>query len=204
MIRARCARHTVRFALASALLLVGSTTLPAAGPRPREPVQAKIAAEPASLRAIYEHLHAHPELSFMEVNTAALIAKELRALGIEVTEKVGRLGVVGVLRNGPGPTVLLRTDMDALPLKETTGVALRQHRGRQGSAGPRPAGDARLRARHAHDQPDRRGADARRAARSMVGHDRLHRPAGRGDRRRARGRCSTTGSTPVSRSPTSP
>ena len=58
----------------------------------------------------------------MEVNTAALIAKELRALGIDVTEKVGRMGVVGVLRNGPGPTVLLRTDMDALPLKETTGV----------------------------------------------------------------------------------
>jgi hippurate hydrolase len=59
----------------------------------------------------------------MEVNTAALMAKELRALGIEVTEKVGKLGVVGVLRNGPGPTVLVRTDMDALPLKEMTGVA---------------------------------------------------------------------------------
>ena len=59
----------------------------------------------------------------MEVNTAALIAKELRALGIDVTEKVGRMGVVGVLRNGSGPTVLVRTDMDALPLNETTGVA---------------------------------------------------------------------------------
>jgi hippurate hydrolase len=59
----------------------------------------------------------------MEVHTAARMAKELRAVGIEVTEKVGRMGVVGVLRNGPGPTVLLRTDMDGLPLKETTGVA---------------------------------------------------------------------------------
>jgi hippurate hydrolase len=83
-------------------------------------VKAKIEAELPSLRALYEHLHAHPELSFMEVDTAARISKELRALGIDVTEKVGRMGVVGVLRNGPGPTVLLRTDMDALPLTECT------------------------------------------------------------------------------------
>lgn len=58
----------------------------------------------------------------MEVNTAALIARELRALGIEVTEKVGQTGVVGVLRNGAGPTVLVRADMDGLPVKELTGL----------------------------------------------------------------------------------
>ena len=102
-------------------VLLGSAFAP--GPDLRDVVQARIRSEYASLRAIYEHLHAHPELSFMEVNTSALMARELRAVGIDVTEKVGRLGVVGVLRNGPGPTVLVRTDMDALPLKETTGVA---------------------------------------------------------------------------------
>ena len=64
---------------------------------------------------------------------------------------------------------------------------LRQHRGRQGSAGPRSAGDARVRARRAHDQLHRRGADARGRARSVVGHDRLRRPARRGDRRRRAG-----------------
>jgi hippurate hydrolase len=88
----------------------------------RDEVRARVAAEYPSLRVLYEHLHANPELSWMEEKTAAVIARELRAVGIEVTEGVGRRGVVGVLRNGPGPTVLLRTDMDALPLKETTGV----------------------------------------------------------------------------------
>jgi hippurate hydrolase len=114
--------RAVRFALASALLVLGPVSPRAAEPDVKTAVKANVAAEFPSLRALYEHLHAHPELSFMEVNTAALMAKELRALGIEVTEKVGRMGVVGVLRNGPGPTVLLRTDMDGLPLKETTGV----------------------------------------------------------------------------------
>ena len=107
--------------LLAAFALVGAVALPAA-PELRDTVRAKVAAEYPSLRAIYEHLHANPELSFMEVNTAALVAKELRALGIEVTEKVGNTGVVGVLRNGPGPTVLIRTDMDALPVKEEVPV----------------------------------------------------------------------------------
>ncbi|MEO5823006.1 MAG: amidohydrolase [Vicinamibacteraceae bacterium] len=111
------------FAVASTLLLVQTAIPRGAEPDVKVVVKARIAAEFPALRTLYEHLHAHPELSFMEVNTAALMAKELRALGIEVTEKVGRMGVVGVLRNGPGPTVLLRSDMDALPLKETTGVA---------------------------------------------------------------------------------
>jgi len=107
-------------AVSLSVVLLGSAFAP--GPDIRDAVRERIRGEYPQLRAIYEHLHAHPELSFMEVNTAALIAKELRVLGIDVTEKVGRMGVVGVLRNGPGPTVLLRTDMDALPLKETTGV----------------------------------------------------------------------------------
>lgn len=88
----------------------------------RAAVAAKVAVEYPALEAIYKNLHANPELSFMEVKTAALVARELRALGIEVTEKVGNTGVVGVLRNGSGPTVLVRADMDGLPVKEATGL----------------------------------------------------------------------------------
>src|SRR5690349_441331 len=78
----------------------------------RDDVRTKVAAEYPSLRQLYEQLHASPELSWMEAKTAAVVARELRAAGIEVTEGVGRRGVVGVLRNGPGQTVLLRADMD--------------------------------------------------------------------------------------------
>jgi len=74
------------------------------------------------LDALYLDLHAHPELSFQEEATAAKMAERLRAAGIEVTTGVGGHGVVGVLRNGAGPTVLLRTDMDALPVEEKTGL----------------------------------------------------------------------------------
>jgi hippurate hydrolase len=74
------------------------------------------------LRSLYEDLHAHPELSFEEHRTAAIAAERLRALGCEVTTGVGGTGVVGVLANGPGPRVLLRADMDALPVTEATGL----------------------------------------------------------------------------------
>jgi hippurate hydrolase len=98
-------------------------SLSLAAPAPvRERVEARIDAEYPSLEAIYRHVHANPELSLMEVKTAALVAKELRAAGLTVTENVGGHGVVGVLSNGPGPTVLLRSDMDALPLAEATGL----------------------------------------------------------------------------------
>ncbi len=73
-----------------------------------------------ALDKLYIDLHQNPELSLHEEKTAAKMAELLRSAGFEVTEKVGGLGVVGVLRNGPGPTVLLRTDMDALPVKEQT------------------------------------------------------------------------------------
>jgi amidohydrolase len=75
-----------------------------------------------SLDALYLDLHQHPELSLQEQETAAKLAARLRALGYEVTTGVGGHGVVGVLRNGQGPTVLLRTDLDALPVKEETGL----------------------------------------------------------------------------------
>lgn len=74
------------------------------------------------LEKLYTDIHAHPELSMQETRTSALAAKHLRAAGYEVTTGVGKTGVVGLLRNGNGPTVMLRADMDALPVKEATGL----------------------------------------------------------------------------------
>ncbi|SEO02296.1 hippurate hydrolase [Nitrosospira multiformis] len=74
------------------------------------------------LEALYTDVHAHPELSMQESRTASLVAERLRAAGYEVTTKIGKTGVVGLLRNGDGPTVMLRADMDALPIEEMTGL----------------------------------------------------------------------------------
>jgi hippurate hydrolase len=85
-------------------------------------VQKRLGEQYDKLEALYKHLHSNPELSLHEVQTAARLAKELRELGFEVTEKVGGTGIVGVLKNGAGPTVLVRTDMDALPVIEKTNL----------------------------------------------------------------------------------
>lgn len=77
----------------------------------------------AHLGSLFEHFHRHPELSFRETRTAARIAQELRDQGIDVTEGVGGTGVVGMLANGEGPMVLVRADMDGLPIKEDSGLA---------------------------------------------------------------------------------
>ena len=74
------------------------------------------------LEALYKDVHSHPELSMHETRTAALAADRLRASNYEVTASVGKTGVVGLLRNGDGPTVMLRADMDALPIREATGL----------------------------------------------------------------------------------
>jgi amidohydrolase len=74
------------------------------------------------LESLYKDVHAHPELSMQETRTAGLAADRLRAGGYEVTTGVGKTGVVGLLRNGDGPTVMLRADMDALPVEEATGL----------------------------------------------------------------------------------
>jgi len=92
--------------------------------------QSLVDAELPSLLGIYKDIHSHPELSGHEERTAALVAKELRAAGCQVTEHVGKYensklkayGVVGVMKNGDGPTVLVRTDTDALPVEEETGL----------------------------------------------------------------------------------
>ncbi len=75
------------------------------------------------LEALYKDLHAHPELSMQETRTAQVAADRLRKAGFTVTTGVGKTGVVGVLENGSGPTVMLRADMDALPIEEATGLA---------------------------------------------------------------------------------
>src|SRR3954469_16691650 len=74
------------------------------------------------LEVLYKDVHSHPELSMQETRTARLAAEHLRAAGYEVTTGVGKTGVVGLLRNGDGPTVMLRADMDALPVQEATGL----------------------------------------------------------------------------------
>lgn len=76
----------------------------------------------AVLADFYRDLHRHPELSLGEYRSARLIAQALRALGFEVTEQVGGTGVVGLMRNGDGPVVMLRADFDALPVEERTGL----------------------------------------------------------------------------------
>ncbi len=78
--------------------------------------------DPDALLAVYEDLHRHPELGRQEHRTAAIVAGHLRTAGYDVTEGVGGTGVVGVLERGAGPTVLLRADMDALPVREDTGL----------------------------------------------------------------------------------
>ena len=74
------------------------------------------------LEALYKDVHSHPELSMQETRTAGLAADRLRASGYEVTTGIGKTGVVGILRNGDGPIVMLRADMDALPIQEATGL----------------------------------------------------------------------------------
>src|SRR6188472_2096032 len=81
-----------------------------------------IRADMPQLMTLYRDLHANPELSMQEVRTPAKLAAEMKKLGFAVTEKVGKTGVVSVLKNGTGPTLLIRADMDALPVVEQTGL----------------------------------------------------------------------------------
>ncbi|MCT8270300.1 hypothetical protein [Xanthomonas translucens] len=75
------------------------------------------------LEALYKSVHQHPELGFEETVTAQRLAKAMRALGFQVNEGVGKTGLVAIYRNGAGPTVMVRTELDALPMRETTGLA---------------------------------------------------------------------------------
>jgi amidohydrolase len=104
------------------ILWTSAAALALAVPAAAQTLGGEVQKQMPSLMTIYKDLHAHPELSFMEVRSAGILAAEARKLGFEVTEKVGGTGVVAVMKNGPGPVVLVRADMDGLPVTEQTGL----------------------------------------------------------------------------------
>src|ERR1700743_1441472 len=83
-------------------------------------IETSVEADYPKLEVLYKDIHAHPEVAFQEVKTAAKLAAEMRALGFEVTEKVGKTGLVAIYKNGEGTTILVRTELDALPVEEKT------------------------------------------------------------------------------------
>jgi hippurate hydrolase len=113
----------------AASMLVAQSSVPSAAAAPALPpdliarVQAAIDADTPRMVEMFKDLHRNPELAFTETRTADIVARELKALGYEVTTGIGKTGVLGVLRNGPGPTLWVRADMDAIPVKETTGLS---------------------------------------------------------------------------------
>jgi hippurate hydrolase len=115
-------RLAVCLPAALVLLVVPSDAAGAPPPADLAALRKAVADDYPYLDALYKHFHRHPELSLQEELTAARLAKELRAAGFAVTEKVGGYGVVGVLANGKGPTVMIRADMDGLPVVENTGL----------------------------------------------------------------------------------
>ena len=104
------------------ILWTGAAALALAMPAAAQTLRGDVEKQMPSLMTIYKDLHANPELSFMEVRSAGILAAEARKLGFEVTEKVGGTGVVAVMKNGPGPVVMVRADMDGLPVTEQTGL----------------------------------------------------------------------------------
>jgi amidohydrolase len=108
----------MRSKLTAAALMLTMVTAPAAA----DPLADQVRQDMPSLMAIYRDLHANPELSMQETRSAAKMAAEAKKLGFEVTTGVGKTGVVAVMKNGPGPVLMLRADMDGLPVIEQTGL----------------------------------------------------------------------------------
>ena len=104
------------------MLWLAALAMTASTPATAAALSDSIRTDMPMLLALYRDLHAHPELSMEEVRTPALLAPKMRELGFQVTEHVGKTGLVAVMKNGPGPVLLLRADMDALPVKEQTGL----------------------------------------------------------------------------------
>src|SRR3984893_6389965 len=90
-------------------------------------IETSVEADYPKLDALYKDIHAPPELAFQEENTAAKLAAEMRALGFEVTEQVGKTGLVAIYKNGDGPTIMVRTELDALPMEEKTDLPYASH-----------------------------------------------------------------------------
>jgi amidohydrolase len=116
-----------RILLTSAALCAAAISSPARAEldviKLKAAIEASVEADYPKLDALYKDIHAHPEIAFQEVKTAAKLAAEMRALGFEVTEKIGKTGVVAIYRNGDGPTIMVRTELDALPMEEKTGLS---------------------------------------------------------------------------------
>jgi amidohydrolase len=90
-------------------------------------IERSVESDYPKLDALYKDIHAHPEIAFQEEKTAAKLAAEMRALGFEVTEHVGRTGLVAIYKNSEGPTIMVRTELDALRMEEKTGLAYASH-----------------------------------------------------------------------------
>lgn len=110
----------VAFALGSLVALPARAELDVASLK--QSIETSFESEYPKLDALYKDIHAHPEIAFQEEKTAAKLAAEMRAIGFEVTEKVGRTGLVALYKNGDGPTIMVRTELDALPMEEKTGL----------------------------------------------------------------------------------
>ncbi len=104
------------------LLLAATAACLISAPATAVTISEAVKADMPSLMTMYRDFHAYPELSMQEVRTPAKLAAEMKKLGFTVTEKVGKTGVVAVLKNGPGPTLMIRADMDGLPIVEQTGL----------------------------------------------------------------------------------
>jgi hippurate hydrolase len=115
-----------RVLIAAALAIAGPANTADFGSA-KQAIARSLDANYADLFRLYADIHANPELGFHETRTAALLAAQMRQLGFDVTEHVGGTGVVAIFRNGPGPTVLVRTEMDALPMEEKTGLPYASH-----------------------------------------------------------------------------
>jgi amidohydrolase len=102
----------------AAPLALAAPSLPVAQTKVDAEVQSLI----PGLETLYQEIHAHPEIAFHETRSAALLTHQMRRLGFTVTEGVGGTGLVAIYENGPGPTILVRTELDALPMKEATGL----------------------------------------------------------------------------------
>ena len=162
------------------------------------------------LVSTYKELHQHPELSHQEKQTSALRRRRVAQgrlspspkTSASTTDGTQAYGVVAVMKNGTGPTVLVRTDMDALPVEEKTGLTVRQPCPLEEPGRRRRRRDARLRTRHPHDHPDRRRRDPCAVEEPMARHPDPHWPAFGRDAWTAREPCSTTISTLALASPT--
>src|SRR5258708_29173405 len=126
----------VAFALGSLVALPARAELDVASLK--QSIETSFESEYPKLDALYKDIHAHPEIAFQEEKTAAKLAAEMRAIGFEVTEKVGKTGLVALYKNGDGPTIMERTELDALPMEEKTGLAYARHdkTPRKGRAAP--------------------------------------------------------------------